>query len=217
MQLVEQCENEISGITKIEKKSYMTEKIKGCILGLSEKNYYQFDFKVGLPPGIVITNVCRNCFCLAYSIGHTYLDNVTAAIKNGKRNHLKLLTDKTPALRSEFINNLVALADSYGIELSNDNIGALCVPNTVVSLTCFAWMQSFFESVGDAQPNHNEIHLEPCDIKTIHKEYRDAMDDAGQPFLQYVAFINMWDKCFPHVKIREYKAVTGTINSSNTY
>jgi hypothetical protein len=209
MKLVENCIREVAGITRLEKKAYMTHKIKACIIGTTENHYFQFNFTVGLPPLAVMTDVCRRCFCLAYCMGHTYLDNITADIKHGKRNHERLMSDKITPVKKAFINNLVSLADSYGIALSNQHIGSLCVPNTVVSLSCFAWMQSFFESVGDAQPNHNEIHLEPCDIKTIHKEYRDAMDDAGQPFLEYVAFINMWDNCFPHVKIREYKAVTG--------
>jgi hypothetical protein len=212
MKLVEQCMNELADITRIEKKVYMTDKIKACIIGVSEKKYFQFNFTVGVAPGIIMANVCRNCFCLAYCMGHTYLDNITAAIKHGKRNNDKMFLDATPAVEKPFIKNLIALADSYGIGLSKQQIGSLCVPNTIQSLTCFAWMQLFFESVGDAQPNHNEIHLEPCDIKAIHKEYQNAMADAGQAYLQYVAFINMWDNCFPHVKIREYKAVTGNFN-----
>lgn len=84
------------------------------------------------------------------------------------------------------------------------------VPNSPTSLNCYCWMDHYFELVGDKIPNSDgEIHLEPTDMRSIWKEYLIDMRHAGERFLCYSAFNNMWNHCFPYVKIREFKAVTG--------
>ena len=134
---------------------------------------------------------------------------LVSKLKFGDSNSERTLSDKQPPAKACFLKNLVALAATFDIELSQRQLAALVVPNSVASLTCFAWMQSFFDAVGDQQPNHNEIHLEPTDIKTVHAEYQQVVGDAGEPVLQYQSFLNMWTSCFKHVKIREFKAVSG--------
>jgi hypothetical protein len=144
-----------------------------------------------------------------YGIGKTYLGELCESVKKNYQNMLPTLDDTTPAPSSALIDDLIDLAKSCGVTLSIAQLGALTVPNTVPSLTCFGWMQEYFEIVGDQMPNCCEIHLEPIEIKSIHQEYVLALTDSGQEALSYSSFLNMWHCCFRHVKIREYKSVTG--------
>lgn len=86
----------------------------------------------------------------------------------------------------------------------------LTVPNSSESVTCFAWMQYYFDLIGDAMPNKmGEIHLEPVEVKEVWKEYCIDMNGSGEPTLSLSSFRSIWNSCFQHVKIREFKAVTG--------
>jgi len=71
-------------------------------------------------------------------------------------------------------------------------------------------MQIYFDLVADAIPNSDgELHLEPVNKEEIWKEYVCDMDNAGEKSLSLNSFRSMWKVCFPYVKVREYKAVTG--------
>ncbi|MFN9910556.1 MAG: hypothetical protein ACK56F_31340, partial [bacterium] len=59
------------------------------------------------------------------------------------------------------------------------------------------------EMVGDVMPNLNEIHLEPIFVKVV---WEDHVDDLKGSLIQ---FGQMWLDLFPHVKVRQFKAVTG--------
>jgi hypothetical protein len=207
--LATQCIEELQHCDKKQKKDYLMEKIRSCIATTTTKGYFSFNWTIGLRPGKIMQNVCRDCFCNAYCCGTTYVDVLIQKIKRRDRNSDGQLGDAQRPVQSAFVKSLIDLAASFDIELSPRQIASLTVPKTVASLTCFAWMQSFFDSVGDKQPNHNEIHLEPTDIKTVHAEYHQVVGDCGEPVLEYQAFLRMWASCFPHVKIREFKAVSG--------
>jgi len=73
-------------------------------------------------------------------------------------------------------------------------------------------MGSYFDLVGDSIPNSlGEVHLEPIDIKDVWGEYNEDMSHTGERTLSVNEFGQIWLSCYPHVKIREYKAVTGEI------
>jgi len=72
-----------------------------------------------------------------------------------------------------------------------------------------AWLQQYFKAMGDEMPNSNEIHLEPIAMSEIWTEYKMSKIDVGCQYLSFSAFEALWRNCFPHVKIRRYKAVTG--------
>jgi hypothetical protein len=61
--------------------------------------------------------------------------------------------------------------------------------------------------VGDEMPNLDEIHLEPMFVHEIWKEYKDDMVAALNDHVDVSTFGKLWLTCFPHVKIREHKAV----------
>lgn len=207
--LIKECIDEIGGLSRKEKKAYLLSKIRSCVNGYSSKGYTNADWVIGIAPGNTL-KVCKQCFCSAYSCGHTFVDELCRRIKEGEKSvDRNDFHDQRPGANAAFLKNLTQLADALDITLSPSQLGALVVPNTVASLTCFAWMKDYFDAVGDKQPNANEIHLEPTDIKSIWSEYRLVIGDVGQPTLSYGSFLNLWDICFSHVKLREYKAVTG--------
>jgi hypothetical protein len=107
---------------------------------------------------------------------------------------------------------LEAFAAKFDIVLSPEQRAAILLRNNESSKTCYGWMQHFFELVGDSVPNkYGEIHLEPVDVVDIFLEYqRDLLDAVTEMKpLCYSAFCEVWKSCFPHVKIRAYKAVCG--------
>lgn len=60
-------------------------------------------------------------------------------------------------------------------------------------------------------PNTNgHIHLEKQHKKGIWEEYRGEFQYRGHEYLSYDVFCKIWRECFPHVKIRIYKQVSGT-------
>jgi hypothetical protein len=70
-------------------------------------------------------------------------------------------------------------AERLGISLSQRMISAMQVPNTEASLSCFAWMNSFFDTVGDKEPDRLEIHLDAQPMRQIYNEYKEVMDNVS--------------------------------------
>jgi len=65
---------------------------------------------------------------------------------------------------------------------------------------------------GDHIPNaKDQIHLDPIDKITIYEEYLQEVDvtHADIDPVGYSKFLEIWKELFPHVSIREFKAVTG--------
>ena len=58
-------------------------------------------------------------------------------------------------------------------------------------------------------PNSDEIHLEPMHVKEIWEEYRETMTYLNSGHISLESFRHLWIHCFPYVKIREFKAVSG--------
>ena len=74
----------------------------------------------------------------------------------------------------------------------------------------FSWMHYHFSLVGDTVPNsHGELHLEPIERHEVHDEYKLDMDAYKLHSMSLSYFEQMWHMCFPYVRIREFKNVTG--------
>jgi len=156
--------------------------------------------------------VCRQRFMMTYSVKHCFIEDLSKEVRGGVVNNERPFTDKTtcPILTSELQARLAMLKDTYDITLTLEQMTAMKIPNTPESITCYAWMHFYFDMVGDQIPNSNgEIHLEPVWIKDVYQEYKDCMFTSGSPTLQPTQFGMMWQTCFRHVTIREFKAVTG--------
>lgn len=123
----------------------------------------------------------------------------------------RALSDRSCLDKSFTFTEAEKLAKKYDFPLSNQEIGAALLPRGEKNLYCFTWMQEYFDSVGDYEPNCNEIHLDPVTKKEVNFEYviaSNRMND-DRPILGLSAFVNLWNKSFQHVKIREYKACSG--------
>jgi hypothetical protein len=71
-------------------------------------------------------------------------------------------------------------------------------------------MAEHFSLIGDMAPNcDGEIHLEPTHIVEVHAEHLQDMTNAGLSSVNVDTFSSIWVNCFEHVKIREFKAVSG--------
>ena len=139
------------------------------------------DWTVGVAPNQRLRGVCKKCFQNVYNVSHGSLDTICREIKDGVRNADAPLNDNTAARSNpKFITHMRNVALSYKINLSAHQISAMCIPKTIASLNTFAWMASFFDSVGDAQPTCGEIHLDPESTQTIYNEYKELMTSKGQ-------------------------------------
>jgi hypothetical protein len=190
--------------------------VKECVIKTHEvSGNYKYNWKIGVAPRETLSGVCRECFINCYNVSGSYVDNIVIAIKNGERSVDGPLNDHANPARTNpgeaggWFRQIGHVADSFGITLSFTQMAAMQIPNTEASLSCFAWMHTFFDMVGDKEPDREEIHLDAQPIRAIHDEYKDLMVSLSAPFLGYSNFINVWKSCFSHVKIREYKAVSG--------
>ena len=171
-------------LNRCEKKQYMMEKARSCLGAVSTKAYLKPKWSIGVAPAHQKSHVCRQCFCHAYGIEHTYLDKLCSDIKDGHRTIAPTLSDSTPPATVVFRKHLVELAENIGISLTPKQLSGSFVPNTTASLACFSWMESFFDAVGDKQPTGGEIHLEPTDMKEVHDEYSAILEDSLTPSLK---------------------------------
>ena len=85
--------------------------------------------------------------------------------------------------------------------------------NNTKSLLAHAWMSHFFDIIGDKDPCSMEIHIEYCEKQSIYQEYVDDCKNIlgyeSSMILSSKGFGNLWNRSFDHVKIRQYKNVTG--------
>jgi hypothetical protein len=126
--------------------------------------------------------------------------------------------NETDRIKTHQMRQLEIAAEKFKINLTVDQMAAILIPNTVKHKTCFGWMKIFFQLMGDVAPNRaEEIHLEPIDVVDIYLEYkRDLTEHADFPTLCYSSFCEVWKDCFPHVTIRQYKAVSGKCSTCAT-
>jgi len=84
-------QNELSGFSRDEKKNFMRDKIRNCVVPVSldkqqsdAKNFHYL-WVIGSNEQMCIKGVCRIAFCNAYGIGHTLLETLCSEVKQGVR------------------------------------------------------------------------------------------------------------------------------------
>jgi len=218
--LMLKCLEELKCFSKKEKRNYLSTKIaQTCWTGdICQKGYARYDWKIGI--GNAIKNgVCREAFMIAYDIKSTYFETLCREVKEGTLNYEKKLNDKTNIVHEDrnnvIYNELIRYTKLHGLKLTVQQLAAMQIPNTQVALDTYGWMDNYFQLVGDIMPNSNgDIHLEPITIKEVHDEYYiDFTTIYQQAYYNYNDFAKLWTICFPYVKIREYKAVSGKCNT----
>ena len=124
----------------------------------------------------------------------------------------------TPEIRSTILISEKDEEDGTLLSISTQKnydftglIDNMKMPLSAKAYYCVGWMKEFFDLVGDHNPNSNEIHLEKQDKKEIYDLYLAKFEGIldNEDIVSYSYFNRLWDKLFSHVRIREYKAVTG--------
>lgn len=144
-----------------------------------------------------------------YQVKKDYVERLCSEIKEGVNSSTSNFTDRSNLLDEEIVKLLFKHAADNGFALSEQHKQALRLSREPSATTAFAWMHNFFEMVGDKMPNLNEIHLEPIFVRVVWEEYVDDLKGSLIPALSLWQFGQMWQDLFPHVKIRQFKAVTG--------
>lgn len=138
--------------------------------GVTDGGYLRFDWRIGTGQRIA-KSVCRMRFLLSYDLKPTYLLSLTNDIKLGCVNSDPTFNDSAAPAPDDYLKSVIQLAASNGIVLSRDHLAMIQMPNTVLSVEGFGWMEFYFNLMGDFIPNSNgEIHLEPIDVKDIYSE-----------------------------------------------
>eukprot|EP01036_Dinobryon_divergens_P037208 gene37208-48631_t len=197
--------------TREQRRVVIKAKVRACIVKTNDSGSFKMEYKIGSPPGLVL-KCCKSLFLLAHGLKNTMCNDITAEIKHEMDyTWTKKLTTKPARLQlsPKYINEILKIAKSKGYGLSREQIQSLSIPNTAQSVRCFAWMDYYFRLLGDEMPNMNETHLEPTTLLDIHSEYSADMKREGLTPLVYSVWTVFWKNVFPHVKVREFKAVTG--------
>jgi hypothetical protein len=163
--------------------------------------------------------VCHHCFTNVYKIGKTQLYDIRGQIKQGYSDSNAGCRDYTTdgagreSLKNNphFIHSLIEFAKQRGITLDRYQLASLAVPNTPASLTCFAWLDDYFDLVGEVAPNGSDVELLPTPIDEIYDEYCYDLDAAGMKsqILSKSSLETLWKECFPNVKLMAYISVCG--------
>ena len=208
-ELVYSCRAATNDMTQLQRSEYFHQLIVSCVDGHHDASgYVRMRFRVGISVNEQLSDVCKACFCNCYGISTSTIDRAVRNYKDGAVVHAPVLNDKTAVSEATY-SGFKKAAAYYGIKLSRQQLAAARIPNSVVSVSAYAWMTRYFSLVGDDMSNRDEIHLEPTWIKDVWQEYVDDMKMHSNPYLSDTDFGQMWINCFPHVKIREFKAVSG--------
>jgi hypothetical protein len=167
------------------------------------------NWKIGNKMKAQIEGVCKQAFCNAHCVSSSHVDNIVREIKKGNENSMPILSDRSK-IELGMLPGLSKIAKGFGLHLSVQQVAAAKLPNSPTVLTAYGWMARHFDLIGDMVPNSGgEIHLEPIQIVDVYHEHVMDMEVAGIPYVGVDTFANIWKNCFEHVKIREYKAVSG--------
>jgi hypothetical protein len=109
----------------------------------------------------------------------------------------------------EFKEDMLKLAEHFELDLSEEQLAGVFMPNKDVVMYAYAWMAEYFKGFNH-EPNRDGIITIPhVDKKTVWLEYVDIVTGEGQPHLEKRKFNRYWQILFPHVKPRAIYGVMG--------
>jgi hypothetical protein len=172
--------------------------------------YWTYDWAVGVLHWQV--SCCREGFKKFYGLSHWKLNACIERLKSkhlGGENTYNIIDERRKP-DDKIIEEMMAEAKFYGFELTEEAAGRLKSRETERAETAYAWLQSYFQLVGDVTPNGNELHVDkPRSFEDIYDEYKGAMEATGVRPLALKTLYEIRKDCFKHVKFRKYKAVSG--------
>lgn len=186
-----------------------------CFKGLTQKGYVSISLKV-IPDG---PEVCRKAFQYFFGITENNYFSMCNMLKLGIVNSQRALGDTSrvsggSSSHSSSNNRIIPVTNVFGdrfnVDVTARDIGLMNLPNTPRAHQLFKWLDDLFDIIGDYMPNIQEIHLDSITVKKqLWDMYCEELKLICKEPLKYTTFLEIMNSCFPHVKIREYKGVTG--------
>lgn len=157
-------------------------------------------YKIGKSPKIL---VCRQAFRMTYGIKRDRLRVLAKDFFEGRKGEpQRQVSTSAPydLTESDKQTYHAAMSQVFDLKLSNEQEAAMMIPNSHVAFACWAWMDRYFNIVGDFEPNtKGEIHLEPTLIKDIWKTYQSEISSDGKTtILNVYQFGQLWNSCFSY-------------------
>lgn len=158
-----------------------------------------------------VVKCCVAAWQHIYDVSDTMLRTIQSAVKHETivmPGHSKF-TDKTAySVKSAKQMQKEWTTAAPELNVTHAEARQISSANNVKAKIAEAWMDMFFDLVGDKIPNSkDEIHLEPQEKKEIWEEYQSDCFELllDEDPMGYDAFLKLWDEAFPHVSIRIFK------------
>ncbi len=172
--------------------------VESCFSHLSPKGYAMMKYKIGKNTKV---EVCRQAFRYTYNMRRDRLRIIAKDYKEGRKGNSQRQVTTTPPFdltinKNQELHHNMCLV--FGLDPTKEQESAMLIPNSQVVFVCWAWMNRYFSTVGDFEPNSdNEIHLEPTTVQEIWKIYdKDISPDGKVKTLNVNQFGQLWNKCF---------------------
>jgi hypothetical protein len=194
----------IHGVFRVDRDT-----IRNAITGFSPKGYVVLNFRIASPDRSFTLEICSKAFQLIFNLSKSSFSNFIKQIKGGNLNGDRRFNDMTKVPQEELIlaQNMILLDASTGLPsdkgLTKEQKASMLLKNSPIQLKAYAFLENYFNLIGDYQPNSSEeIHLDPVEKKKIYEEYYKAVTDPEQggncfDVLAYNSFLDLWAKCFP--------------------
>jgi len=187
---------------KSQQKDNLRAAFYATIRGSNQNGRLNHVFELG--PQEARIQVCRYAWATAHNVSVIMLETLAREYKQGAKSSSRALNDSSHSCSTS--KAAKSALENSGLEVTEDRLKVMVLAGTMESRECYEWMEDYFNIAGDHMPNSKEIHLENMKILTLYNKY---LKEAIFPPLSYKAWRNIWTELFPHVKIREFKQVTG--------
>ena len=203
--IIQHCRNRTKGMDREQKMETLRRDLQGGFRGITPGGYGSVEPRL-IPEGPI---VCRLAYQHAHNITESAYRKLFTLLKDGVTQYAPPYNDSS-VVHPEIIVATNEVGQSFNITLTHQQRSAMVLPKAEGSLHLYCWLEEFFGFVGEHMPNSNEIHLDNATVKlTVHKLYKTECLAFQMSPLSYNRFLEIWCLCFPYVKIREYKGVTG--------
>jgi hypothetical protein len=207
----------VKDASRQERRELCKRQIHACANNTRASSSWDYKWHIGSTLAKGEVACCKYAFAKFYGFSPACVDNMIREIKAGERaEKVRVITkDSSREQRQQYkglFQKMRRDAESLNFEFTKDMQASACLIDTQQAKECYAWLAAYIALVGDPQPNRSgEIHLDECaNYRAIHNEYL-AVKQEEEGFtckaLGYNSFVQLWRDCFPHVKIRRFKAV----------
>jgi len=152
-----------------------------------------------------INGICRRAFLEAYRMKNASLVSLTKEIRLGRWGSCPAFSDRTntcgrsDAAVDQKYKEIEDTAERHGVVVSQEQIANMVAPNSNTITDLIAWMEDFFRSYGDMEPNRfDEIHIDFITIQEVHRQY--LLDREGKVHPEDLASVKdvgeTWKRCF---------------------